>query len=31
MVNALDSNLSSPGSNAGLGYYVLFLDKTVYS
>ena len=31
MVSALDSGASVPGSSAGLGHCVVFLDKTLFS
>ena len=31
MVSALDSGASAPGSSPGLGHYVVFLGKTLYS
>ena len=31
MVSALDSESSGPGSSPGLGHYVVFLGKTIYS
>ena len=31
MVSALDSGASAPGSSPGLGHFVVFLGKTLYS
>ena len=31
MVSALDSGVSALGSSPGLGHYIVFLGKTLYS